>query len=192
MSDLVRTSVPSSNHSQSFNAVDKRTESIASALLTYLSESTSAHAPTLAALAHKLNLSASRLQHIIKQETGISFTQHIKILRLQRARKLLQETCWTVKQVMIEVGFSDHSHFAKDYKKQFGESPTHTRCAALATRNTSVPCIPQPGTCNGSAKPGIHNGDGAVAGPVRSRQVHEPVPCNQRTADPAGALEPQA
>ena len=64
MSDLVRTSVPSSNHSQSFNAVDKRTESIASALLTYLSESTSAHAPTLAALAHKLNLSASRLQHI--------------------------------------------------------------------------------------------------------------------------------
>lgn len=192
MSEPLRTSVPCSDHGNSLNAVDKRTESIASVLLAHLTESTSAGAPTLASLADKLNLSAGRLQHIIKKETGISFSQHIKILRLQRARKLLQETCWTVKQVMIEVGISDHSHFAKDYKKQFGETPTHTRCAALVTRNASVPCIPQSGTCNSSARPGIHKGDGAVAGPVRSRQVHEPVPCNQRTADPAGTLEPQA
>jgi AraC-like DNA-binding protein len=175
MSDSVEISVPSVSHESSADAADSRTESIASVLLAQLSGAGPANIPTLEVLAESLNLSAGRLQHIIKQETGIPFTRHVKVLRLQRARKLLQETCWTVKQVMIEVGISDHSHFAKDYKKQFGETPTQTRCAALASRNKSSRCISQQNSCTASAKP-IRQSDGADNGAVLATEMHEPVP----------------
>jgi AraC-like DNA-binding protein len=33
----------------------------------------------------------------------------------------------SVKQVMVKVGLADHSHFARDYKREFGESPSETR-----------------------------------------------------------------
>ncbi len=83
--------------------------------------------PSVRLLAVSLNISPSRLRHIFKSSTGLSFNQYVKRLRLQRARQLLLDTHLSVKQVMIEVGIFDHSHFAKDYRKEFGETPSQTR-----------------------------------------------------------------
>lgn len=114
------------------NTVESRADFLVLVLLDRLSRQEPAQLPTIDSLAASLNISPSYLRHIIKRKTGISFRQHIKALRLRQARQLLQETFWTVKQVMLEVGVSDHSHFAKDYKKEFGESPSQTRCQAIA------------------------------------------------------------
>lgn len=97
----------------------------------------------------------------IKQQTGISFTRQIKRLRLRRAQLLLRETCWNVKEVMNQVGLSDHSHFAKDYKKEFGESPTETRCKAIAVGKKLTPCQEKSSPCAkaGNSSPQLANGD---------------------------------
>jgi AraC-like DNA-binding protein len=121
-------------------AATETPNSLASAVLSHLSGQEPSHMPTVHSLAAIFNISASHLRHVLKQQTGLSFSRHVRILRLRRARQLLQDTCMTVKQVMVEVGMSDHSHFAKDYKKEFGESPTQTRWLALATGKQARTC----------------------------------------------------
>lgn len=78
-------------------------------------------------LAHLVNLSASRLQHLFKAETGMSLTQYLKSLRLERARELLETTFLSVKQIMTTAGLNNKSHFVKDFKKAYGMSPTRYR-----------------------------------------------------------------
>ncbi|HEV2986891.1 MAG TPA: helix-turn-helix transcriptional regulator [Candidatus Angelobacter sp.] len=114
-----------------------------SAVLSHFVEQNLAKVPGIASIATSLNISASRLRRIFKQKTGVSFGRYIKTVRLQRARKLLQETRLSVKQVRIEVGLFDHSHFARDYKKEFGESPSETRRSRTPGQATTRSATPR-------------------------------------------------
>ena len=78
-------------------------------------------------IAAKLNLSASRLRHLFKEQTGWSLGQFSKELKLRKARKILQQTFRTVKETAAIAGFSDVSHFVRDYKSRFGCRPSETR-----------------------------------------------------------------
>jgi len=95
--------------------------------LNYISKTPPSKILALPLLAASFNLSSSYFRQIFKRDVGLSFAQHLKALRLQQARKLLQTSGSTVKQAMLEVGLMDHSHFARDYKRAFGESPSQTR-----------------------------------------------------------------
>ena len=113
-----------------------------SAVLSHLAEQDLAQVSSMKAIAESLNISASRLRRIFKQKTGIPFGKYVKTTRLRKARQLLQETSLSVKQVRIEVGLYDHSHFARDYKKQFGESPTGTRRTRTHAKTVAISDAP--------------------------------------------------
>ena len=87
-------------------------------------------------LAKAVNLSPWRLYHIFKSETSVSPQQYLRALRMEQARKLLQTTFLSVKQVMIEVGLRDESHFVRDFKSAYGVSPARFR-HSLDVRNDS-------------------------------------------------------
>jgi len=53
--------------------------------------------------------------------------KYLKLFRLQSARELLENSHLTVKQVMFAVGFSDESHFVRDFENRFGLSPVRYR-----------------------------------------------------------------
>jgi len=78
-------------------------------------------------IASSLNLSESRFRHLFKQELGISPTQYLKIVRLGQARELLTSSFLTIKEVAVRVGFNDISHFVRDYKNLFGQTPSEAR-----------------------------------------------------------------
>lgn len=118
-------------------AITKQTDQRISAVLDYLSIQELARFPSIGSIAVSINLSLSRLRAIFKEQTGISIACYVKRLRLQRAHILLQQSLLTVKQVMAQVGVEDHSHFSRDYKKQFGESPSRTRIR-WARRKTAL------------------------------------------------------
>jgi transcriptional regulator GlxA family with amidase domain len=78
-------------------------------------------------VAGALNLSSSRLRHLVKHETGMSPTQYLRTARLEKARRLLTGSSLLVKQILWEAGFTDISHFLRDFKKHFGETPSVMR-----------------------------------------------------------------
>jgi AraC family transcriptional regulator of arabinose operon len=82
---------------------------------------------SLASVAQSLNLSASRLRHLFKAETGLSPARYLKARRLQKAKELLEVSFLTVKQVMLKVGYKHRAHFVREFKKAYGLSPSQYR-----------------------------------------------------------------
>ena len=82
---------------------------------------------TPARLAEAVNLSPSRLHQLFKRETGMPPARYLRLLRMQRARELLETTHLSVKQVMARVGVTDESHFVRDFKKSYGLTPARYR-----------------------------------------------------------------
>jgi len=101
---------------------EKLTDHRVSALLDYLSALKPTEVPHVTSLALSLNLSPSYLRFIFRAQTGMTLSRYIKHLRLHQAHRMLRETLLSVKQVMVLVGLDDHSHFARDYKRQFGKA----------------------------------------------------------------------
>lgn len=82
-----------------------------------------------ASLANVVGLSPSRFRHLFKQELGMSPAQYLKHLRMQKAQMLLRTTFFSVKEVLKLVGIRSNSHFATDFKKIHGMTPTAFRKA---------------------------------------------------------------
>jgi transcriptional regulator GlxA family with amidase domain len=107
---------------------------------------TDLHRPlSIAELAAGVNLSASRLIHLFRAETGVPPARYLRDLRLRRARAELQRTFLSVKQVMFQVGFSDPSHFSRAFKQQYGVSPRALRGRARDERRRAGPRAREPG-----------------------------------------------
>ena len=83
-------------------------------------------------LATLVGLSPSRLHYLFKAEIGTSPAKHLRYLRLERSRHLLNTTHSSIKQVMIEVGVTDRSHFEREFKRLFGVTPSQYRKADLS------------------------------------------------------------
>lgn len=82
------------------------------------------HALSMQQLAALVNLSASRMTHLFKRETGMPPRIFLKQLRMSRATQLLKTTCLSVKEVMSLSGFNDASHFTKDFAQRYGQTPS--------------------------------------------------------------------
>jgi transcriptional regulator GlxA family with amidase domain len=59
---------------------------------------------------------------------GTTLTEFVKDIRLQKVRQKLvaPEITTTVTGVSLECGFNNLGHFARDYRKKFGELPSET------------------------------------------------------------------
>lgn len=78
-------------------------------------------------LAEAMNMSRSSLLRKIKKHTGLSASQFIRNVRLDKAKELLTESDLTVSEISFEVGFSNSSYFIKCYREHFGHPPGEAR-----------------------------------------------------------------
>jgi len=78
-------------------------------------------------LAQAVNLSPSQLTRLFREQTGSSPARFARELRLQYAYELVQTSFLSIKQVMAAAGWSDPSHFSREFKRQFGVSPKGLR-----------------------------------------------------------------
>ena len=67
-----------------------------------------------------------------KEKTGHTPLKYVNILRLERAKFLLEHTDISINKIMEEVGFLDSAHFSKLFKLGTGYSPSKYRKALSA------------------------------------------------------------
>ncbi len=74
-------------------------------------------------LAEELGMSTSSFYHHFKAVTEMSPLQFQKQLRLQEARRLMLAEDLSASSAGYQVGYSDASHFSREYKSLFGSPP---------------------------------------------------------------------
>lgn len=78
---------------------------------------------SLKTAANNLHLNASYLSSLIKSETGLTYTQYITELRINKAKELLNTTKLSLAEISESVGFNDYFYFIKKFKREVGVSP---------------------------------------------------------------------
>lgn len=79
---------------------------------------------TINELANDLCISRSQLHRKISSLTGFSSTNFMKMIRLEKAKDLLESSSGNVTEIAYSCGFNSQSYFTKSFKEYFGESPS--------------------------------------------------------------------
>lgn len=75
-------------------------------------------------LSRKVAMSQPVLYKKLKALTDMSVNDFVKSLRLKKAASLILKKQHTVYEVAYMVGYADRKYFSKEFKKQFGKTPT--------------------------------------------------------------------
>ena len=76
-------------------------------------------------LANGLNLSVRQTNRVLKKITGLSCSQFIKEVRLQKAYHYLQSRQYaTIAEICYAVGFEHPSYFTRVFTNRFGKKPS--------------------------------------------------------------------
>lgn len=78
---------------------------------------------SLTEFAQSVNLSVWRLCHIFKSDVGMPPIKYLRLLRMEKAKGLLESSFLSVKEIAFQVGLNDESHFVRDFKATYGHSP---------------------------------------------------------------------
>lgn len=84
-------------------------------------------------LAEKFFINASYASRCFSQKHGITLTEYIHKVRIDRARILLQSTNAPVNNIALNVGYIDTNYFSRIFKKQVGVTPKDYRKMHIKT-----------------------------------------------------------
>src|SRR5438094_6858333 len=83
----------------------------------------------LATVAKAVNTSTFYFCKIFKRATGLTFTDYLARVRIEKAKTLLLDRNHRISEIAYEVGFQSLTHFNRVFRKIAGESPTSYRKA---------------------------------------------------------------
>jgi AraC-like DNA-binding protein len=89
---------------------------------------------SLAGAAAAADLSPNYVAHLIKKETGRTFTDLVTGRRMEKARELLAHTSMRIAEVAEAVGFEDEAYFARRFRQCFHAAPRAYRDSMRASR----------------------------------------------------------
>lgn len=69
-------------------------------------------------------LSPDYIRKVFKNEIGVTMSEYIISLRMERAKELINSGKNSFAQIASEVGFYDASYFSRSFKRYFGVTPT--------------------------------------------------------------------
>ncbi|ULQ52986.1 AraC family transcriptional regulator [Flavihumibacter fluvii] len=83
--------------------------------------------PTIDQLAHEATMSSAKLKKLFKEVYGTSIYAYYQKQRMAVAREMLLSGDFTVKEVGLQVGYSNLSNFAAAFRKEFQILPSEIR-----------------------------------------------------------------
>jgi DNA-binding response OmpR family regulator/anti-sigma regulatory factor (Ser/Thr protein kinase) len=104
--------------------IDRQEEEFLQKAIQYIEDNMEDPEFGVQALSVHMAMSQPVLYKKIKALTDMSVNDFIKSIRLKRAAQLLQQKVLTIYEVAYTVGYSDRKYFSKEFKKQFGKTPS--------------------------------------------------------------------
>lgn len=97
--------------------------------IAYIKENFNQNDLALSDLSEKFHISQSYLTKVIKQKTGVSFTDYLNKLRINMAIKLLEDegNNYTINDISNMVGYNSQHYFSRAFKNHIGLSPNQYR-----------------------------------------------------------------
>ncbi len=83
--------------------------------------------PDLESLASQVNMSLSKLKQVFPMACGMPPYAYLRLLRMEKAMRLLRNESRSVTETALEVGYSNLSHFSKTFIEHFGIKPSQAR-----------------------------------------------------------------
>ncbi len=74
-----------------------------------------------------VNLSKYHFSRIFKEITGLTYQSYVNRIRIEQAKKMLNDDALSVTDAGYAVGYSDLTHFERIFKKVIGSSPSQYR-----------------------------------------------------------------
>jgi AraC-like DNA-binding protein len=99
------------------------------AILQAIANQTSNLGLSAATIAAQLGITP-RYVHLLLEQSGQTFTQHVLQKRLEKARELLggdEGQDRKIADIALEAGFADLSHFNRAFRRHFGDTPSGAR-----------------------------------------------------------------
>jgi AraC-like DNA-binding protein len=84
---------------------------------------------TINDLSIQTQLNRTKLQYGFKQLFGISIDDYRILLRMEKAKELLEQTEKSIKEISTLVGYKSMGSFSTMFKKVYSKSPTEWRNA---------------------------------------------------------------
>lgn len=82
---------------------------------------------TMEEVARKLSVSPEYLSRQFKKETGVSFTEEVRNVKVEKVKTLLLGTSQNLTQIAAMTGFSDPKYMSKVFKEEVGVLPAEYR-----------------------------------------------------------------
>jgi AraC-like DNA-binding protein len=84
-------------------------------------------APFIPELAKMVNISETKLKNNFKTVYGVPIYQYFQKARMRAARDVLETNKYSIKQVALELGYSNLSNFSTAFRKEFGILPSELK-----------------------------------------------------------------
>lgn len=84
-------------------------------------------------VANEFNYSFSYTSKLIKQRTGLGFSQLLTSIKIDKSRELLAKTELSIQQISDYCGYSNIEHFHRTFRKYTGMTPLNFRKAHTST-----------------------------------------------------------
>ncbi len=75
-------------------------------------------------ITESLYISKAYLSELFKEATGITLSEYISMVKIERAKYLLLTSSMKAYEIADALGYNDHEYFSKVFKKSTGLSPT--------------------------------------------------------------------
>jgi len=82
---------------------------------------------TLDDVAKEINMSYHYFSKFFKESTGKKFSDYITDIRMDEAKRLLQDPENSIKDICYAIGYNDPNYFSKIFRKVIGKAPTEFR-----------------------------------------------------------------
>lgn len=89
-------------------------------------------------LSEQFDLHRTIISKLVKQETGITFSDWLQTLRIDAAMRLLRETDHLASEIAQEVGYANYTTFQRAFTRQCGCTPSEYVRKIEADQNSSV------------------------------------------------------